>query len=86
MLRQGKSEKEVIDYLVQRYGDFVLYRPPVKATTGLLWGGPFILLLAGLAGLFINLKRRRQQSAEPLSEADRTVAAQLLHGNLEGLK
>lgn len=80
MLRQGKSEKEVIDYLVQRYGDFVLYRPPVKSSTWLLWGGPFLLFGAGLGVLFFNLKRRRQKAVEPLSEGERAAAARLLDG------
>jgi cytochrome c-type biogenesis protein CcmH/NrfF len=46
-LRQGRTDKDVIDYMVQRYGDFVLYRPPLKTSTWLLWAGPFLLLLGG---------------------------------------
>ena len=56
-LAQGASDAQVIDYLVQRYGDFVLYRPPVKPATWLLWFGPFAMLVGGLAFLFAKLKR-----------------------------
>lgn len=80
MLRQGKTEKQVIDYMVERYGDFVLYRPPLKSTTWLLWGAPFILLFGGLAGLFWLLKHRHGASEEPLGEMDRQAAARLLQG------
>ncbi len=57
-LTQGKSETEVIDFMVQRYGDFVLYRPPVKKTTWLLWFGPFAVLAAGVGLLILKLRRR----------------------------
>jgi cytochrome c-type biogenesis protein CcmH len=79
-LQQGLSEQQVIDFMVQRYGDFVLYRPPVKSTTWLLWFGPFLLLLAGVAVFALKLRRRRQTlAAQPgLSEAERTRAAALL--------
>jgi cytochrome c-type biogenesis protein CcmH len=76
-LRSGKSERDVIDFLVARYGDFVLYRPPLQANTVLLWLGPFILLALGLALLVWRLRRRRVPDAE-LSEADRARAARLL--------
>jgi cytochrome c-type biogenesis protein CcmH len=81
MLREGKSDQEIKDYMVQRYGDFVLYRPPVKATTTLLWVGPFALLIGGLAFLLFKLRQRaRRQVAETteLSEADHRKAADLL--------
>lgn len=58
MLRQGKSEEEILAYMTARYGDFVLYRPPFKATTALLWAGPAVLLLGGLGVLFAVLRRR----------------------------
>jgi len=58
MLRQGKSEAEILDYMTQRYGDFVLYRPPVKSTTTLLWYGPAALLVGGVAVLIVVLRRR----------------------------
>ena len=86
MLRQGMGEKEVIDFMVRRYGDFVLYRPPVKSTTWLLWGGPFMLFGAGLALLFFNLRRRRRNMVQPLSENEQHMAASLLSGELEGSK
>jgi cytochrome c-type biogenesis protein CcmH len=64
MLREGKSQREIIDYMTARYGDFVLYRPPVKGTTMLLWFGPGLALLAGLAGLAITLRRRSRRAPE----------------------
>ena len=56
-MRQGKSDKEVIDYLVARYGDFVRYRPPVNSSTALLWFGPFLLLIIGGFVLYRVLKK-----------------------------
>src|SRR5438046_6988162 len=56
-MQQGKSDQEIIAFLTQRYGDFVLYKPPVKATTYLLWFGPFVLLIAGTLVLFRFLRR-----------------------------
>src|SRR3954467_3056386 len=58
-LKRGASEREVIDFMTARYGDFVLYRPPFKATTVLLWLGPFLLLLFGMFFLFKRIKTRR---------------------------
>jgi cytochrome c-type biogenesis protein CcmH len=76
-LKSGKSERDVVDFLVARYGDFVLYRPPLKASTILLWSGPFVLLALGLALLVRRVRRRRVPEPE-LSEADRARAARLL--------
>lgn len=76
MLRKGMSEREVSDFLVQRYGDFVLYRPPVKRTTWLLWGGPFLLLIGGL-GFFVA-KVRRTPPPPPLTASEHQAAATLL--------
>ena len=64
MLREGKSQREIIDYMTARYGDFVLYRPPVKGTTVLLWFGPVLALVAGVAVLVLVLRRRSKLPAE----------------------
>jgi cytochrome c-type biogenesis protein CcmH len=64
MLRDGKSQREIIDYMTARYGDFVLYRPPVKATTVLLWFGPVLALVAGVAVLILVLRRRSRLPPE----------------------
>jgi len=58
MLQKGQSEQEIIAYMTARYGDFVLYRPPFKATTALLWIGPGVMVVAGLTILVIVLRRR----------------------------
>jgi cytochrome c-type biogenesis protein CcmH len=76
-LAQGMSDKDVIDFMVQRYGDFVLYRPPVKSTTWLLWFGPFLLMIGGLALLGWKLGRR-SPVAEALPASDMQRAAELL--------
>ena len=79
-LRQGASEKDVIAFMTERYGDFVLYRPPLKGTTLLLWFGPGLLMVAGLAALFLRLRRRATVAAEPALSADeRARAAALLN-------
>ena len=75
-LAAGKSERDVRDFMVARYGDFVLYRPPFKAATAALWLGPFVLLALG-AWLFFRIVRRRAQEP-PLSHAERARAAKLL--------
>lgn len=58
LIAKGMTDQEVTDYLVARYGDFVRYRPPVKSQTLLLWIGPMLLLVGGLAGLWLALRRR----------------------------
>jgi cytochrome c-type biogenesis protein CcmH len=79
MIAKDMSDKEIIDFLVQRYGDFVLYRPPWKASTTLLWLGPFILLIAGAMGLVFALRRRQKKLADvTLSEEEHNRVAQLL--------
>lgn len=65
MIAAGKSDRQIKDFMVDRYGDFVLYRPPVQPSTWLLWGGPFVLLLIGLIVLIFILRRRaRMDGAE----------------------
>ncbi|EHR71370.1 uncharacterized protein involved in biosynthesis of c-type cytochromes [Burkholderiales bacterium JOSHI_001] len=64
MLEKGQSQREILDFMTQRYGDFVLYRPPVKSTTFLLWGGPALLLLGGVGALVMVLRRRQKLGAE----------------------
>ncbi|MGB0128962.1 MAG: cytochrome c-type biogenesis protein [Rhodocyclaceae bacterium] len=79
-LQAGASDEEVKEYMVERYGDFVLYRPPVKATTWVLWFGPFLLLLTGVAVLFVKLRSRARRVAATadISEADSKRARALL--------
>jgi cytochrome c-type biogenesis protein CcmH len=75
----GRSEREILDYMVQRYGDFVLYNPPVKPVTWLLWGGPFVLLVSMAAWLAVSLRRRNAQAAvPPLSDDEQRRARDLL--------
>jgi cytochrome c-type biogenesis protein CcmH len=63
MLQQGKSDDEIVDFLVLRYGDFVRYKPPLDARTLVLWFGPAALLLTGLGGLLVMVLRRRRVGA-----------------------
>lgn len=79
MLRQGKSEKEVLAYMTARYGDFVLYRPPMKESTALLWLGPVLLFGGGVIMLFFVLRRRARagdDAFEPDPEPDDDPARQ----------
>ncbi|MGY0194176.1 cytochrome c-type biogenesis protein [Leptothrix sp. BB-4] len=64
MLHKGATNDEIIAFMTARYGDFVLYRPPVKATTVLLWVGPAVLMVGGLAMLILVLRRRSRMPAE----------------------
>src|SRR6185436_20735087 len=74
----GKTDDEIVAYMVARYGDFVLYEPPFKATTALLWAGPALLVLGGFVGLARILSARRAAAAPALSADDRSLAEQLL--------
>jgi cytochrome c-type biogenesis protein CcmH len=83
-IRAGKTDQEIIAFLTQRYGEFILYRPPVKPKTYLLWFGPFVLLLLGLLILFQYVKRRRDLiSEEPLSKSEKRQAEELLRSGKE---
>ena len=79
-IAQGMSNDQIVDYMVQRYGDFVLYRPPVKAATLALWFGPAVILLFGLFMLFRHLaQRRRERPADaPLTDSEHKRAQALL--------
>jgi cytochrome c-type biogenesis protein CcmH len=79
-MQKGMSDQEIIDYLVSRYGDFVLYDPPVKKTTMILWYGPFVLLLIGIGMLVYQLRKRKTQVKEAdLTDEDARRAAELLN-------
>ena len=79
-IKAGKSDQEIIAFLTQRYGDYVLYNPPVKKTTYLLWFGPFVLLIGGTAVLYRYLKNRRELIKEsPLSAEERKRAEEILN-------
>lgn len=78
-MKAGKSDKEIITFLTARYGDFVLYRPPVRPTTYLLWFGPFLLLVIGMVILYKYLRQRRDLIVpQPLSKDERRRAEELL--------
>ncbi|MFM2396919.1 MAG: hypothetical protein RLZZ144_169 [Pseudomonadota bacterium] len=64
-MSKGNSDQQILDYLVSKYGDFVLYEPPVKSYTFLLWFGPFILLVLAVGGLLYQLRKRRTAQSEP---------------------
>ncbi len=77
-MKAGKNDREVVAYLTERYGDFVLYRPPFKPVTWLLWLGPVLFLGIGCGAWYLALRRRRDVQAAPLDEKKRAAAAQLL--------
>ncbi len=80
LMQKGMTDQEIKDYLVARYGDFVLYDPPLKSSTVLLWLGPFALLLAGLGILFLQVnKRRKTVTAPSLNAEEKARAAALLN-------
>jgi len=78
MLQQGKSEDEIVEFMVARYGDFVLYRPPMKPVTWLLWFGPGIALLVGFFFVLRIVKKQKQAAAVEMSseETERLKALQ----------
>ncbi len=82
LIQAGKSDGEIMDFMVSRYGDFVRYRPPLKGSTLLLWFGPGLLLVGGVGGLIVFLRRRARLLADtPLSDAEAREAARLLGDN-----
>lgn len=84
-IKANKSDQEIIQFLVDRYGDFVLYNPPMKPTTILLWFGPVILFMIGLGSLIVYLRRRRVQIEEvSLSQSQLEQAEALLNENKKG--
>jgi cytochrome c-type biogenesis protein CcmH len=79
LINDNKSDSEIMDFMVSRYGDFVRYRPPLKATTLLLWFGPLLLFVGALATLYIYLRRRNIAIKDaPLSAEDQLQAERLL--------
>lgn len=79
MIAKNMSDKEIIEFLTARYGDFVLYRPPLKATTTLLWVGPFILLAIGATVLVVTLRRRAGKVVDvPVTDEEHRRVEQLL--------
>jgi len=77
-MKAGKDDEQVIAYLTERYGDFVLYRPPFKPETWLLWLGPLLFLGIGGGAWVMTLRRRRAAPVTPVDEKTRAAAAQLL--------
>ena len=85
-LKSGDSDRQILDFLIARYGDFIMLKPPFKGITFLLWFGPVIVFVASVSGLFVYFRRRRSALAEPsdskpsLSSAERDRLASLLDG------
>jgi cytochrome c-type biogenesis protein CcmH len=77
-MKQGMTDKEITDFLVSKYGDFVLFDPPVKSYTILLWYGPFALLLIGLIGLVFQLRKRKKTIPETQLSAEQAQRAAAL--------
>jgi cytochrome c-type biogenesis protein CcmH len=80
LVQEGKTDQEIKDYLVARYGDFILYRPPFSGITAFVWIAPVILLAVGSSLLIVNLRRRRTKvTMTPLSEEEETRVKNLLN-------
>jgi cytochrome c-type biogenesis protein CcmH len=77
-IKAGKSDAQIKQFLVDRYGDFVLYKPPLQANTVLLWVGPFVLLVAGIFALFAYLRRRRSRVVQTSLSSDQQAQAEAL--------
>lgn len=78
MINQGKNRKEIVDYMLARYGDFVLYRPPLKAKTILLWAGPVVFLVFGFLMLFFYIRNRKSNNRVELNQQQHEKLRQLL--------
>ncbi len=78
MVKGGAGRKEVVDYMVERYGDFVLYRPPLRPATLLLWAGPFVIFVIGLVVLVMFIRRRNRQPVAQISSEEHARAKSLL--------
>jgi len=76
-LKEGNSKEQIVDFLVKRYGDFVIYRPPVKATTFLLWVGPLLFIVLAALVVFSNM-RRQKVAAEVVDKQQQKKAKSLL--------
>ncbi len=81
LIKAGKTDAEIMDFMVSRYGDFVRYRPPVKPVTWVLWFGPFVLLIGALAGLIGMIRRRQRQPHVPVLSADQRLQVEALLQN-----
>jgi cytochrome c-type biogenesis protein CcmH len=78
-MKAGRTDQEIVTFLTDRWGDFVLFSPPVKLTTYLLWFGPFALLAAGIVVQFVYIRRRRGRvKTQPLSDAEQKRVESLL--------
>lgn len=86
MISEGQSDKEIMDYMVTRYGDFVLYRPPFNASTFLLWVGPFIILVIGLVVLIRFIRQRKNIEITTLTDNEKEKLKQLLDEDKEQSK
>jgi cytochrome c-type biogenesis protein CcmH len=78
MVGRGESDEQVVAFMVDRYGDFVLYRPPFQTSTAMLWVGPFIILGVAVLVLFLFIRRRAAEKAQSLTAEDHERARQLL--------
>ena len=78
MVMQGKDKNEIADFMVQRYGDFVLYRPPVSNTTLLLWSGPFIIFVIGIIVLIRVIKSKQRDQSNQLTAEEKAKAEDML--------
>jgi cytochrome c-type biogenesis protein CcmH len=84
MMARGDTDQQIIDFLVERYGDFVRYRPPLKASTVMLWAGPFILLGAGAIMVMVMVRRRARRVSETLTPEEQARLHALIDNDNQG--